>query len=576
MKRKHYKEKEKTEKLRTVSGRITLTASGFGFISVQGCDNDFFVPPQFTGGAMDRDVVSASIFKDGRSERPIAKVEKILERGRSTVCGEIIAGRKLRPLSKRVSCDITVSGNMMGAKKGDWVELTLDDDSFGEFSAGRVRRVIGEAGNLQADLSAIASEYDIAPPYTADFEEEISGLKPLEIPREDLTSLFVCTVDPADAKDYDDAMSVKKDRDGNYELGVHIADVSAWVRQGEKLDFEASKRGFTAYLPGRTLPMLPKSLTSKMSLSSGKISLSHSIMIKVCGKTGMALSSRRCRSKIHVSARLTFDDLDLFIKEGQLSESLSESIGKRCEDLRESLSTAVELFRKMRNFRSESEEFLEIETECVRVLCDEGGNEIIGLRRDVQRDAEKFVEEFMLAANVEAAKEMLAKEIPGIYRVHPQPFPEKTSDFCEFMKDAFGLSPGDISSRKVCNKFLRSVPEDHRKLVIIDAFLRAMARAFYSEKNALHFGLGKSRYAHFTSPIRRYPDLIVHQQFMAYDGYGGLRSKKTVAYIAEDASRKEALNDEAFWAANDRLKLHFLREKLSGWNFPISRRSYQK
>ena len=306
--------------------------------------------------------------------------------------------------------------------------------------------------------------------------------------------------------------------------------------------------------------MLPKGLTKMISLNPGCKSFCHSIFIEIDKNDGTVVKSRRLHTIIEVNTRLTFDDLQYFIENARLPENLSNIPNKK--QLIETLQNAIILYKLMRNKRQSEENFLDIETELVRAVCDEGANEIKMLKLEKQRDAEKLVEEFMLAANVEAAKEMQEKFIPGIYRIHPPPPFEKSMDFMDFVKNTCGFAPGDLSIRKNCIDFLREIPKDHRKGILIEAFLRTMARAYYSESPDMHFGLGKTLYTHFTSPIRRYPDLVVHQQFLNFDlnkNRKKLRDKKEVSNIAIHSSEKELLNDEAFWAANDLLKLHYLK-----------------
>lgn len=175
----------------------------------------------------------------------------------------------------------------------------------------------------------------------------------------------------------------------------------------------------------------------------------------------------------------------------------------------------------------------------------------------------------MLAANSAVGIELGQKSVAGIYRVHPAPDPEKIAEFTAIMEESFGLTPGDLTERKACNAFLASLPDDPRRPVILSLLLRSMPRAYYLEKPALHFGLGKGRYVHFTSPIRRYPDLIVHQQLWNLDTKSRTRTVSTMARVAADCSMKEENNDAAYFAANDRLKLRYLEEKLDagGENF---------
>ena len=215
----------------------------------------------------------------------------------------------------------------------------------------------------------------------------------------------------------------------------------------------------------------------------------------------------------------------------------------------------------MRACRKRREEFLAFDTPEIRVLCDETTHEIRGMERRVQRESEKLVEECMLAANSAVAEEVSVAPMAALYRIHPEPEPEKLEEFSLFVSTLLKRMPGDLSNRKICNEFLDSLPDDHRKYVITSNFLRAMARASYSEVPGLHYGLGKSRYSHFTSPIRRYPDLVLHQQLHAAAENARLRSTRTMRTIALECSKLEERNDEAYFAAADRLKLHYLMQQ---------------
>lgn len=554
---------DKTRSRTSIRGTLSVTQSGFGFVAPFDEGKDIFIPPRFIGSAMDKDEVEVELLPErasdeGSGKGPAGKITDILERSRTSVVGELIAGHKLRPLSKKLPYDIKLSGHLEGAERGDWIEASLihaERNKKGEELRGAVISVIGKAGRIAADLEAVVREFDLPPRYTQEQNLEAAQLPELEIERKDLTELFCVTIDPEDAKDYDDAISLAPgEKDGEIELGVHISDVAAWIIHGGKWDKEALKRAFTAYLPGRTMPMLPKALTGLISLTPDKNSSAHSVIITLDSKTGEIIRSKRFHSLIKVTKRLTFDEVQSFI-DGKTPKSWDKSF-------REKMSTLTELTRKMREFRKKREEFLEIYTTDVRVLCDEKENKIIGLKREVQTESDELVEDCMLAANTEVAKELIAKSIPGIFRIHPEPEAEKLEEFSVFVSASFGLKTGDLSSRTACNYFLKQIPDDHKKPVITGAFLRSLPRALYTEYHELHFGLGKTTYCHFTSPIRRYPDLIVHQQLWASDFKGKLRSKKDLELIAADCSKKETNNDEAYYAANDRLKLQFLEQEI--------------
>lgn len=542
-----------------VEGKLSVSAGGMGFVTPRtGGAQDIFIPPRFLRDAIDGDVVKVALLVEQRPNMkgPAGRVSEILERSRTTVVGELIAGRKVRPLSKKLQGDITVNGSLKNAKKGDWVEIKLvsNEESHSREHRGTLKSTIGKAGSVEFDIAAVIKEYNLCPPYSEEDWEKAANLSPIFVDREDLTELLPLTIDPPDAKDFDDAISVRPGKHRNeVELGVHIADVAAWIWHGSEWDAKAVKRSFTSYIPGNTLPMLPKDLTQTISLIPGKTSFCHSVIFTVDKNSGKILNSRRLHSRVKIFKRLTFDEVQDFI-DGKPNDWDPRIV--------ENMKILVELTRKMREYRKETEHFLNLATTEIRVLCDDVTKKIKGLRREVQTESDMLVEDCMLAANVAVAQELVERNIPGIYRVHPEPTEEKLLDFTIFMEDTFGMKPGDLSSRKACNHFLDGIPEDHRKQVIVDAFLRSLPRAYYHSKSELHYGLGKGRYCHFTSPIRRYPDLVVHQQLWALDFSGKLRPTEEVARIAIECSEKEQNNDEACYAANDRLKLHFLKQKL--------------
>lgn len=553
----------------TATGKITVTAGGFGFVASDD-DNetqDIFVPPGHLGGAIDGDTVKVGMIEDrgkrGAGDKGrVAEVLKVLERHRSTVVAELIPGRKARPLNKRLP-DIEVKGSTKGAKRGDWVKLeipSLQDTEKGiTVPPSNVVETLGRAGDVNADIDAVIAEYDLPPKYTLEQENRAASTKPDEsIEREDLTGLFAITIDPPDAKDHDDAVSISPGEKPNETvLGVHIADVAAWAPPGSEWDKEAKKRGFTAYIPGNTLHMIPKAITDKASLTPGGPTPAHSVLITIDKNTGKPIRSRRTFSKVEINARLTF---------GQVAKAIDGNPPEEWSgELKRNIAELAELTKTMRRHRAETENFINLATVEIRVVRDEKTGEIQGLEAKKQTDADKLVEECMLAANVEVAKELSEKKLPSLYRVHPEPDPEKLLEFTVFMEETFGIVPGDLTSRKACNNFLDSLPDNHKKPVIVDAFLRSMNRAIYLEKPALHFGLGKGRYSHFTSPIRRYPDLFIHQILRAADrdGLDAARKRQVdTAKLAETCSEKEMNVDQAYYAANDRLKLHYAKQRL--------------
>lgn len=549
------------------TGVIHLSSHGYGFVKLTGGSDiaaagekgEVFIPARYIGDALDGDTVRVKFAPDngGDADRgPVGNVVEVLERKRSELVGEVISGRRIRPMSRRVPGEIELVGSLRGAQKGDWVEVKLlppSEKSRGE-RLGMVVEKIGEAGLIAADLDAVCAEYDLAPAYSEAENEAASALIPREIERRDLRGMHTVTIDPEDAKDFDDAVGVMAGANSEeLVIGVHISDVASYIVPGSDLDRQAGLRGFTAYLPGRTLPMLPKALTAKISLREGVDSLAHTVLFTVNASTGVVLKVERCHSVIHVARRLNYKEVQRFFDSGE------SNWGKEVEA---TVSQELKIAQLWRRERKQREKFLELAMPEIRVLCDEEHNRIIGLSSKVQRESEKLIEEYMLAANSAVAEELTRRKLPGLYRVHPAPEAEKLDEFAVLAAGTFHLKFGDLSNRDECNKFIASLPDNELRPIILNAFLRSLPRAYYQAEPALHFGLGKLLYSHFTSPIRRYTDLLVHQQLWSFDVNEQWKSRERLSELAERCSELEENNDNAYYAANDRLKLRYLDEQL--------------
>ena len=553
----------------TVPGILKMTASGYGFVVPRKGehftgpledDTEIFIPPKFDNGAIDGDEVMVELLppRPGSGDDrkgPCGRVVEILRRRRAEFVGELLSGNRVRPLNNRLPQEIRLTGARRGAAHGDWLKLRLLEGGDGVWRAAAAK-VIGKAGVVAADLDAVMCEYELPPRYSADDDAAALTISPREIEREDRTDLTVITLDPVDAKDFDDALSVVDgDRPGTAVVGVHISDVAAYIAPNSRFDLAAAQRGFSCYLPGRTLPMLPPGLTARISLHTGVDSLAHSVFLTIDEKTGEILSRRRCHTKIRISRRLDYDGVQNFLDSGRAPAEWSAADTATIRRL-------AALSALLRRRRAEIENFIELPLPEVRVLCDEKTNRITGIESRLSRPSEQLVEEFMLAANSAVGEEMRASGIAGIYRVHPEPEPEKSMEFAEVMEQSFHLAPGDIADRKGCNRFIASLPDDPRRNVILGMLLRSMARAGYSAKGDLHYALGKVNYCHFTSPIRRYTDLTVHQQLWNFDRKVRTRRSATMENIAAAMSECEERCDNASNAANDRLKLRYLEERL--------------
>jgi ribonuclease R len=315
--------------------------------------------------------------------------------------------------------------------------------------------------------------------------------------REDLRNKFIVTIDPDDARDFDDAIDVEKiDNDGGWRLGVHIADVSAYVTPGNALDREARRRGNSVYLPDRVIPMLPERLSNGVcSLNPGVDRLTFSAFIEF-DKSGRAKHARFARTVIRSAKRLTYKEAYAILQtkpNGQLSERLN---------------IAWELASLLRRKRFEHGS-LDLDFPEVKVYVDENGKPV-RLERVENDESHQLIEEFMLAANEAVARELRHRSIPTIYRVHEDPDPEKLGEYREFIL-SFGYKVGDLSHRKEVQRFLASVRGKPEEQALKIGLLKSLKRARYAAQPLGHYGLAKANYLHFTSPIRRYADLVVHR-----------------------------------------------------------------
>ncbi len=554
-------ERKRRKQADDISGTIRITVSGYGFVTPDSDDDtpqaEIFVPAKFTSNALDGDKVRLHILppRKGHPEDlekgDVGRVEEIIERSRSGFVGELLAGSVVRPLNPRLPDDVEIHGARRGAKRGDWVRVKYD---FGKYASpgGIIMEIIGKAGNISADLDAVMAEFDLPGKYSEKDDLESLSLLPREIPREDCRDLFVLTIDPADAKDFDDALSIRHTPDGATEIGVHIADVAAYIAPKSKFDESAKIRAFSCYLPGRTLPMLPPALTAKISMTQDNDALAHSVFLTIA-PNGKVVSSRRTHTLIRVRKRLDYDEVQDFLENGTTKQSWDDILTSTLQKLAENV-------RAMRDYRKKHEFFIDLPLPEIRVVCDEKNNTVSGLEKRVSRESEQLVEECMLAANQSVGLELSQRGVAGIYRIHPIPEPEKTMEFSDLMHENFNLPVGDISDRKTCCEFISSLPDDGKKEIILNLLLRSLPRASYATTGSVHFALGKTFYAHFTSPIRRYPDLLVHQQLWNFDKQIRTRSGKTLESVAAWASEQEENIDAACFAAADRLKLRILKE----------------
>ena len=497
-----------------VAGKLSIHPAGYGFLVPETAgEPDIFIAAENIGTAMHGDRVVVRISRDepyarvkGRRE---GRVIRILERAHDTMVGTLQRSRNFYyvvPDDPRFVHDIYVRPEPQQqlerpATVGDKVVVRLDVwESRHVNPEGEIIEVLGAASTPGVDVLSIVRKYHLPtefPREVLDQAERISeniDARQLE-GREDLRKQFIVTIDPDDARDFDDAIHVEKIKDG-WRLGVHIADVAAYVEPGGALDREARRRGNSVYLPDRVIPMLPERLSNGVcSLNPGVDRLTHSVFLDF-DKHGVVKRARFGRSVIRSAHRLTYKQAYAILK----SEPRDE-LGER-------LHIAWELASLLRRKRFEHGA-LDLDFPEVKVWVDKEGRPV-RLERVENDESHQLIEEFMLVANEAVARQLKKRAIPTIYRVHENPDPQKLAEYREFVL-SFNYRVGDLTHRAELQRLLgliRGKPEEQPLKI---ALLKSLKRARYSAQPLGHYGLAKTNYLHFTSPIRRYADLVVHR-----------------------------------------------------------------
>lgn len=537
------------EEMGLVVGTVSLTRGGDGFIRPESKerDADIFVPGVNLQSAMDGDRVTVRIESRPRNRSPVGRIIKILERSHPTVVGTFHEAKRygyVVALDRRVHQNIMVPhGDEMDAEDGDVVVVRYVTYGDGKLSpVGEVENVLGKLDDPGVDILAVAHSYGLAlefPPEVMKAAEQAAseGMKDPGTHRVDRTDLVVFTIDPADAKDHDDALSIRPLDSGGWEVGVHIADVAHFVPEGGVVDQEAFARGNSVYLVDRVIPMLPEQLSGDVcSLRAGVDRFALSVFVEM-DREAEIHGHRFELTVINCNHGLSYDQAQQVL-DGEAS------VDPEVDDALWLLDDLAREIRKKRMARGA----LDLDLPEARVILDAEGDPL-DIQRQERLEAHRLVEDYMIMANELVARTCQSRKLPVLYRIHEPPERERTQELGDFIQSlGHRLPTGKKLQPKDVQALLNAVkgrPDEH---LVSNVVLRSLKRAQYDPDNLGHFGLASQAYLHYTSPIRRYPDLVVHREVIRTLVEGNpprKRDHEELQGVADQASMRERAANEA-------------------------------
>lgn len=527
-------------------GSLTVNKKGFGFVSVENQEEDIFVGEANLNGALDEDIVVVEVIESKADGRQEGRIVRVIKRGISTFVGEFQTKKnKTYVMPDDNSLKIIVQIDKQDSKNavdGHKVVCKINKKIGAGRYIGTIEKIIGHKNDPGVDILSIVYKYEIKSEFDEETLTSLSGI-PAEVleedraGRRDLTGELIFTIDGDDTKDIDDALSIKKLENGNYELGVHIADVSYYVKEGEPLDKEAMERGTSVYLVDRVIPMLPHELSNGIcSLNPNVDRLAISCVMEIDSK-GQTKNYEIFPSIIKSRIQMTYKNVNKIIEQGEKVEGY-----EAYEETLHMMDELSKIIRDSKNLRG----YIDFGNNEAKILVNEEGLPYDVVLRDRGR-GENIIEDFMIQANECVASHIFYMDLPFIYRVHEKPKEEKMREFLSFLSSLGYNVTADMKniSPKGVQSLVNYLKDKTEFKVLSSLVLRNMQKAIYLAQNLGHYGLASKCYTHFTSPIRRYPDTTVHRLLRTYL-FDNDMSGKTIGHwseklniVAEHSSNRE-------------------------------------
>ena len=580
-------------------GTFRRKEKGFGFVNIGDDDNEIFIGPKHTNKAIDGDKVLIKLLEecivDSKHSRE-GKIIKILEHNNDTIVGTFKKSKNFGfvvPDDQNISDDIYIpKRKASGIKNNQKVVVKIDKYADSKNKAeGTIVEILGNINEAGVDMLSLIKEYKLPNEFPLTVLEEVANI-PEEITengiknRVDLRNEEIFTIDGEDAKDLDDAVNVIKNDDGTFTLGVHIADVSYYVKSGSKIDKEAIKRGTSIYMMDRVIPMLPKELSNGIcSLNENQDRFTISVIMKI-DKKGQVIDSDIFKSVIKTTKRMNYHDVDDLFKYVDIQNSVISSNDMEKEQLNRITAVAekykdyISHFLRMRELknllkqRRDKNGSLNLDIPESKILLDENGI-AIDVKKYDYLESNEVIEQFMLTANETVAEKFYWIQAPFIYRVHETPDLDKIDELNKFLFNLGykikGIKKNDEDSvhPKAFSEVLEKVKGKPEEKVVSNLILRTLKVARYESENKGHFGIASKCYCHFTSPIRRYPDLFIHRVISSYlkhdyninDELKAKYQKEAVQY-AESSSEREKIAQKVERDAESIKKAEFMQSKI--------------